>query len=68
MHGIEHYNVSVVANTERQAKTSFIDVYEKNKKHEILDELFVSTKQLITNKATRSTFEFHTSNAGVKTR
>ncbi|HFK1722007.1 terminase [Bacillus thuringiensis] len=66
LHGIEHYNVSVVANTERQAKTSFIDVYEKNKKHEILDELFVSTKQLITNKATRSTFEFHTSNAGSK--
>src|SRR5690625_1398436 len=27
LHGIEGYNVSVVANTEKQAKTSFNDVY-----------------------------------------
>lgn len=66
LHDIENYNVSVVANTEKQAKTSFKDVYETNKKYEVLDRLFDSTKQLITNNKTRSTFEFHTSTAGSK--
>lgn len=66
LHGIENYNVSVVANTEKQAKTSFNDVYETIKKHPVLNDLFDATKVLITNKKTRSTFQFHTSNAGSK--
>lgn len=66
LHGIENYNVSVVANTEKQAKTSFVDVYNTNKKHKVLDSLFESSKQLITNRKTMSTFEFHTSKAGSK--
>lgn len=66
LHGIPHYNVSVVANNEKQAKTSFKDVYEKVKSEEVLEGLFDATKVLITAKTTRSTFEFHTSNANTK--
>lgn len=66
LHGIEGYNVSVVANTERQSQMSFNDVYSANKKYPALDKKFESTKLLITNKRTMSTFEFHTSKAGSK--
>lgn len=66
LHGIEGYNVSVVANTEKQSKMSFNDVYNANKKHPTLDKKFDSTKLLITNKRTMSTFQFHTSKAGSK--
>src|SRR5699024_551705 len=66
LHGIEGYNVSVVANTEKQSKMSFNDVYNANKKHPTLDKKFDSTKLLITNKKTMSTFQFHTSKAGSK--
>ena len=66
LHGIPNYNVSVVANSEKQAKTSFKDVYEKVKSEEVLESLFDATKLLITSKVTRATFEFHTSNANTK--
>jgi len=66
LHGIENYNVSVVANSEKQAKTSFKEVYDVlNAKDELKDRYKVR-KETIENIKTRSTFQFHTSNASTK--
>ncbi|HCL4578787.1 TPA: terminase large subunit [Clostridium botulinum] len=66
-HGIKGYNVDIIANSEDQAMTSFNDIYEvlentwkKSKK------FFTKTKQLITNKKTKSYITFNTSNAKTK--
>lgn len=66
-HGVEGYNVDIVANSEDQAKTSFDDVYQmledtwtKSKK------FFKKTKELITNSKTRSYIKYNTSNAKTK--
>ena len=66
-HGVQGYNVDIIANSEAQAKTSFEDVYEmlddtwaKSKK------FFYKSKELITNLNTRSYIRFNTSNARTK--
>lgn len=66
-HGIQGYNVDIVANAEDQAKTSFQDVYEmlertwaKSKK------FFYKSKELIKNLITKSYIKFNTSNARTK--
>lgn len=66
-HGIQGYNVDIVANSEEQAETSFQDVYEmlertwpKSKK------FFYKSKQLIKNLKTKSYIKFNTSNARTK--
>jgi len=66
-HGIDGYNVDIVANSEDQAETSFNDVYDmlertwsKSKKW------FYKSKQLIKNKITNSYIKFNTSNARTK--
>ena len=64
--GVKNYNIDIVANSEEQAKTSFMDIYnvlndplqkEKMKKH------FKWNKCEITNKKTMSTIRYKTSNA-----
>ncbi|CEG28088.1 terminase TerL endonuclease subunit [Bacillus sp. B-jedd] len=65
-HGIDNYDVSVVANSEDQAETSFKEVYNVKEKHPKLKKYSVVTKIKITNKITQSVFRFRTSNASTK--
>lgn len=66
LHGIDFYNVSIVANSEKQAKTSFAEVYNKIDMEETLQEHFVHKKAVIESRKTKSIFQFHTSNASTK--
>ena len=66
LHGIEKYNISIVANSELQAKTSFKEIYEAIGNHEVLKKLFYRTKLLISSRETNSELQFHTSNAATK--
>ena len=66
-HGVKGYNVDIIANSEDQAETSFLDVYEiledtwdKSKK------FFYKNKEEIKNLKTRSSIKFHTSNSKTK--
>lgn len=65
LHGIKNYDVSVVANSEDQAKVSFKEMYECIQTNE-LEDLFALTKVAITGKHTNSVFRFRTSNASTK--
>lgn len=66
LHGIPKYNVSIVANSELQAKTSFKEVYDVVEANEILDDMFYKTKEEILGNATQSILQYHTSNANTK--
>jgi len=66
LHGIDNYDVSVVANSEDQAQMSFIEVYNAKEKHQKLKKYSDLTKIKITNKVTKSVFRFRTSNASTK--
>ena len=66
LHGIKRYNVSIVANSEKQAKTSFMEMYDTIEEHETLDNLFYRTKVEIKNNKTKSIVQYHTSNASTK--
>ena len=66
-HGIQGYNVDIIANSEEQAKISFEDIYQmledtwtKSKK------FFYKTKEQITSLRTRSYIKYNTSNAKTK--
>lgn len=65
-HGIQDYNIDIVANNEQQAKTSFMDVYETIKLNPELDSAFSRTKTLIEFMNTSSELKYHTSNARTK--
>ena len=65
LHGIPNYDISVVANSEDQAKTSFEEAYNMIERNE-LEDMFYLTKLVITDKETKSRFRFRTSNAGTK--
>ncbi|WP_370629689.1 terminase TerL endonuclease subunit, partial [Fictibacillus sp. 5RED26] len=65
--GVKNYDIDIVATSEKQAKTSFNDVYE------VLDscwskmkKIFYRSKVMIQHKKTKSTLEFNTSNARTK--
>jgi phage terminase large subunit-like protein len=66
LHGINRYNISIVANTEEQAKVSFREVYEGIEVNEVLEEMFYRTKVEILGNDTKSVLKYHTSNAGSK--
>lgn len=66
LHGINFYNVSVVANSEKQAKMSFTEVYNTIDLNDNLKEHFDNKKAQIESYDTKSIFQFHTSNAGTK--
>ncbi|KHE73160.1 terminase TerL endonuclease subunit [Halobacillus sp. BBL2006] len=66
LHNISRYNVSIVANSEDQAKTSFTEMYDTIEAHEVLEELFYKTKVEIKNNATKSIVKYRTSNASTK--
>ena len=66
-HGIRGYNIDLLANSEKQAKTSFDDVYEMIKENhdvrnnKVLNKHFHATKEQITGKKTKSILRFNTS-------
>ncbi|MCM2675586.1 terminase TerL endonuclease subunit [Alkalicoccobacillus plakortidis] len=65
LHGIDYYDVSIVANSEKQAKRSFLECYRTISKNgnEDLTEEFEAYKSSITGLETQSVFEYKTSNA-----
>ena len=72
-HGVDEYNIDIIANGEEQAKTSFDDIsnmLEVNWKGTPdkpgLSSLFTKTKMLITNTITNSYIKYNTSNAKTK--
>ncbi len=66
MHGIPEYNISVVANSEEQAKTSPDEVHKCVKRNEILQRAFKTTLTQTVSKATGSVLKFRTSNGDTK--
>src|SRR5699024_7992894 len=69
LHGIDNYNVSIVANSEEQAKTSFneiFDVIEQDGKGGALQTNFHHKKAEIKSRTNGSVLKYHTSNAKTK--
>ncbi|MEB9506872.1 terminase large subunit [Bacillus anthracis] len=68
LHGIPEYNISVVANSEEQAKTSPDEVKKTIRKREndTLRKAFKATETQITSKVTGSVLKFRTSNGDTK--
>lgn len=66
LHGIREYNISIVANSEEQAKTSFDETYNVIGRSNTLKGMWARTKQKITNKKTESVLKFRTSNGETK--
>lgn len=65
LHGIDFYDVSIVANSEKQAKRSHQECFRviHKKGNEALQEEFDAYKSSITGLETQSVFEYKTSNA-----
>jgi len=67
-HGVQHYDIDLLANSEEQAKRSFKDVYEvitdnydkKNNKKK-LEKHFYATKEAILGTKTKSILKYNTS-------
>lgn len=66
LHGIHEYNVSIVANSEEQAKTSFEESYNVIGRSGPLKAMFSRTKEKITCKKTNAILKFRTSNGETK--
>ena len=66
LHGIRNYNVSVVANSEEQAKTSFDEIYNIIDLEDNLKNFFDNKKSVIECYETKAQFKFRTSNADTK--
>lgn len=66
MHGIRNYDISIVANSENQAKTSFTEIYEALDSHPDLNKLFYRTKSELRNRQTNSVIRYQTSNGSTK--
>ena len=68
-HGIDEYDIDIVATSEDQAKTSFKDVYKvlSNPKHaKVMKSVFYKSQTTIRHKKTFSTLIYNTSNARTK--
>lgn len=65
-HAIKNYDIDIVATSEKQAKTSFEEVYQVIEDTPKLQRLFSRTKEEITYKKTNSTLRYNTSNAKTK--
>lgn len=71
LHDVRNYDITVVANSEKQAMTSFNDVYEVIELNNMYSvgkkkKSFKVTKQKITSEFTNSSFQFATSSADTK--
>lgn len=65
-HGIKEYDIDIIATSEDQAKTSFMDVHGLIDGNEKLSKAFDYTLELIKNKTTKTSIRFNTSNAKTK--
>lgn len=66
-HGVREYNIDIIANNEKQAKTSFEDIYNVlERTWSKSKNFFYKTKEVIINLKTRSYIRFNTSNADTK--
>jgi phage terminase large subunit-like protein len=68
-HGIPNYNIDIIATSEDQAKTSFLDVYnvlEHPDNEKKLKKAFYRSKVEIRNNSTKSKLVYNTSNARTK--
>lgn len=69
LHGIENYNVSIVANSEEQAMTSFDEIYNTIKKStnsKVLESLFHAKRSEIVSRTGKGRIKYHTSNPKTK--
>jgi phage terminase large subunit-like protein len=66
LHGIKDYHISVVANSEEQAKTSPDEVHNTIKRHSTLLKAFKTTLTQSLSKITGSILKFRTSNGETK--
>ncbi|WP_107838397.1 terminase TerL endonuclease subunit [Metasolibacillus meyeri] len=66
LHGIKEYNISVVANSEDQAKTSVEEAEKTIKRSSVLSSYFKATATRIISKLTDSVFTYRTSNGNTK--
>ena len=65
-HGIKEYNISLVANSEDQAKTSFNEIHNIIKQNDQLKGLYRNFLSKITCKQTLASLEYRTSNGNTK--
>lgn len=66
-HGVQGYNVDIIANCEDQAKASFEDIYEMlDRTWDKSKKFFYKSKETIQNLKTKSYIKFNTSNAKTK--
>lgn len=66
LHGVKEYHISIIANSEDQAKTSFEEIYNTIKRNKTLQKAFEYGKTVITSKKTDSKIKFRTSNGETK--
>ncbi|WP_436958436.1 terminase TerL endonuclease subunit [Staphylococcus succinus] len=72
LHGVENYDISIVANSEEQATTSFNEIYntlaksKQNKTGKNPKGPYLVSKTKITNRSTNSTIKYNTSNTKTK--
>lgn len=66
LHGIQEYNISVIANSEEQAKTSVEEAANTIKREPTLLKHFKPTAMQVLSKKTGSIFKFRTSNGNTK--
>lgn len=65
-HGIMNYDIDIIATSEDQAKTSFMDVHDLIEKNKKLRRAFNTTLEEIKNKTTKSSINYNTSNSKTK--
>lgn len=72
LHGVEDYHISIVANSEEQAKTSFDEIYKtitkskRNKTGKTPNGPYIVSKTEIKNRDTGSVIKYNTSNTKTK--
>ena len=66
MHGIAKYDISIVANSEEQAKVSFDEIYDVIEGNPALKKTFDNKKAKIRNRQTKSVIRYVTSNGSTK--
>lgn len=65
-HGIKEYDIDIIATSEEQAKTSFMDVHNMIEDKPKLKRAFDITLEEIKNKTTKSSVKYNTSNSKTK--
>lgn len=66
LHGIDEYNISLVANSEEQARTSFDECYNAIGRGGALSKMFKRTKTQIVSNKTYAILKYRTSNGETK--